>query len=83
MLTPGKGVPPQLPPQRESALLRAAGSPENSLARSEHQGGVEMSGRRASRHIDAKRACRPGVEQRAVQGSEKGSGRSNPPSCPD
>ena len=32
VLTPGKGVPPQLPPQREGALLRAAGSPENPLA---------------------------------------------------
>ena len=29
----------------------------------------KASGRRASRRIDAKRACRPGVEQRARKGS--------------
>ena len=32
------------------------------------------SGRRASRRIDAKRACRPGVEQKAWEGSKPGRG---------
>ena len=34
----------------------------------------KASGRRASRRIDAKRACRPGVEQRADEGSRSGGG---------
>lgn len=41
-------------------------------------GALRGSGRRASRQIDAKRACRPGVEQRAAKDEEGGERRAAP-----
>ena len=71
MLTPEAG---------RCAWLRAApvpapraAPPLPSAARRSHR---RVLGQRASRHIDAKRACRPGVEQRAEEGKKPGGGRS-------